>query len=101
MNRPSKALLVSGAVLALTISVIHSTAFRPDFWSPAGLAAWYLLSILIGGAASLVVGVLLSLSPIRIPSLMTYVIGAGFVLMAYYFQVYALLIVLFQWVSWE
>ena len=88
--------LLAGAIIALTVSVFTSLMFKPGLLGLPGLIAWYLVSLLCGGGAGFVGGLLVNLIPIRLPPAVGYVVGALFGALGYYLQVYAFLLYVFR-----
>ena len=89
--------LLAGSIIALAVSVFHSqTLFKPGVLGLPWLITWYLVSLLFGGGAGFVGGLLVSLIPIRLKSTVGYLVGALFGVVGYYLQVYLFLLYFFR-----
>jgi len=88
--------LVAGAIIALLASVYASLNFRPGLLEPLFLVAWYMVSLLFGGAAGLVAGFLVSRIPVRLNPIVSYLVGALFGAFGFYLQLYAFLLYMFR-----
>ena len=87
---------VAGSIIALTGSVFTSQMFRPGLLSLPCLIAWHAVSMLCGGGAGLVGGLLVGLMPIRLISVAGYLVGALCGVFGYYLQVYLFLLYMFR-----
>jgi hypothetical protein len=87
---------LTGSILALAVSMVHSRNFKPEFQDPGWLIIWYVVSFLLGGSAGLIGGFLASLIPFRLPSVISALMGAGFGIFGYYLQVSLLLLTVFR-----
>ncbi|MCJ7825933.1 MAG: hypothetical protein MUP44_13630 [Anaerolineales bacterium] len=88
--------LLAGSIIALAVSVFVSQWFKPGLFSPPWLIAWYLGSLLCGGGAGFVGGLLVSLIPTRLISAVGYIVGALFGVFGFYLQVYLFLFYVFR-----
>lgn len=91
--------LLAGYIIALAVSVFDSQMIRPDLLESLGLRwliTWYLVSLLCGGGAGFVGGLLVSLIPIRLPSAVSYLVGALFGVFGHYLQVCLFLLYVFR-----
>ncbi len=88
--------LLAGSIIALAVSVVQSQTFNPGFLGLPWLITWYLVSLLCGGGAGFVGGILVSLIPIRLISAVGYLVGALFGVFGYYLQVYLFLLYFFR-----
>lgn len=93
--------LVAGAVVVLVVSILHSQTFRADVFGWSRLLAWYLASLLVGGAAGCLAGLLLSRIPARLNAWVAYAGGALLGMAAYSVQVYLFLLYVFRHTVWE
>ena len=78
--------LLAGSIIALALSVFTSLWFKPGLLGLPGLITWYAISLLCGGGAGFVGGLLVSLIPIRLSSAIGYLVGALFGVFGYYVQ---------------
>ena len=88
--------LLAGSIIALAVSVFHSQTFKPGLLGLPWLITWYLVSLLCGGGAGFVGGLLVSLIPIRLISAVGYLVGALFGVFGYCLQVYLFLLYVFR-----
>jgi hypothetical protein len=88
--------LLAGSTIALAVSVFQSQTFKPGFLGSPWLINWYLVSLLCGGGAGFVGGLLVSMIPIRLISTVGYLMGALFGVFGYYLQVYLFLLNFFR-----
>jgi hypothetical protein len=88
--------LLAGSIIALAVSVFHSQMFKPGLRGLPWLITWYLVSLLCGGGAGFVGGLLVSLIPIRLISAVGYLVGALFGVFGYYLQVYLFQLYVFR-----
>jgi hypothetical protein len=87
---------LAGSIIALALSLVQSRSFKPEFQDPNYLTIWYVVSFLLGGGAGSIGGFLAILIPIRLPSIVGVLTGAGFGALGYYLQISLLLSTVFR-----
>ncbi len=85
--------VVAGSVIALAGAIYTSLMFKSGLLNLPGYIIWHIVSLLCGGGAGFVGGVLIALIPVRLPSAASYLVGAlggafGFYLQMYFFLIY-------------
>lgn len=101
MSSLTKKGLLAGAISAFVVSVSHSLLFRADLFEWYGRIVWYLVSILVGGAAGFTAGLLVSWIPARVNPSVAYLGGALFGIFGYLIQFYLFLWYVFSTTTWE
>jgi len=88
--------MIAGAVTALALSIYVSLNFRAGLLRPPGLAAWYLVSIILGGISGFTGSYLAGLLHLRLNSAARIVVGWSFGLGAFIIQLYLFILYIFQ-----
>jgi hypothetical protein len=88
--------LIAGAITALALSIIVSFRFRADLMDLPGQVAWYLVSLLLGGAAGYAGSYLAGLLPLRLNSAIRFAMGALFGLGAFLIQLIVFMMYIFR-----
>ncbi len=88
--------LLAGCIIALAVSVFTSQMFKPGLVRLPWLITWYLVSLLCGGGAGFVGGVLAGLIPVRLRYAGSYLVGAMFGVLGYVIQLYLFLLYAFR-----
>ena len=87
---------LAGSIIALAVSVFTIQSFRPGLLGPPWLIAWCVASIIVGGGAGFVGGILVNLIPVRLTPAVSYIVGALFGLFGYYLQLSLFLLYMFR-----
>jgi hypothetical protein len=88
--------LLAGSIVALAVSVFTLMSFRPGLLGPPWLVTWCVVSILCGGGAGFVGGMLVNLIPVRSIPAVSYGVGALFGMFGYYLQLSLFLLYMFR-----
>lgn len=86
----------AGSIIALAGSVYISQMFRPGLLSLPWFIAWHVISLLCGGGAGFIGGLLVDLIPIRLSPAVSYLVGALAGAFGFYWQVRLFLLYMFR-----